>query len=161
MAHDESNQPTLPEQLTAYLDGELDETTGRQVEELIAADPKARDQMQELDQVWGLLNELPRSEADEQFARTTVEMLAIRVGEDLVQRRSAARPIWWLKRIGAGLALALAGFLGVVLVDKAVPRPDDALLRDLAVVENLDVYRNVDNIQYLRQLQEIGWLKDE
>lgn len=161
MVPDENKAAELPEQLTAYLDGELDEASGRQVESMISTDPKVRAQMQDLDAVWGMLDDLPRSEADEQFTRTTVEMLALRAGADLAQRRAGARPIWWLKRVLVAAALVAAGFGGVRLADWLFPRPDDQLLRDLSAIQNIDGYRQVNNIQYLRELQQVKWLHDE
>ncbi|MEX0585756.1 MAG: hypothetical protein WD176_03880, partial [Pirellulales bacterium] len=60
-----ADRSQLKADLVAYLDGELDAETSRELENLLATDPNARDEMQRMEQAWDLLDELPRAEVDE------------------------------------------------------------------------------------------------
>jgi len=72
-------QDALEEQLVAYLDRELDEAASRQVEELIARDPKVQDAVTKLEEAWDTLDQLGRSDVDHMFTRSTLEMVAVAV----------------------------------------------------------------------------------
>lgn len=150
------NRERFPSQedLVAYLDGELDEDATRHIEELLRTNPEVREEVQRLERAWDLLGELPKSEADESFTQTTVEIATIHAERDL-EAELAARPKkrqrqWML----LGAALAVAGFLGVLATQWIWPEPDEDLLRDMPVLEQLDEYNQADNIQFLRRLRD-------
>ncbi len=144
----------LHEQLVAYLDNELDEETSHNVEQMMASNPTVREQILQLQRAWDLLDDLPRAEADERFATSTVELIAgdIQAELDREQREAPLRQrrtwlIW-----GAGFALA--GFLGVLATDFLWPERDAELLRDYAVVQKLDAFRQAGSITFLESLKE-------
>jgi anti-sigma factor RsiW len=142
------------EDLVAYLDGELDEDASRRIEELLRTNPDVREEVQRLERAWDLLGELPKSEADENFTQTTVEIAAVQAQRDLAAEL-AARPrkrrLQWLV---VGLALAAAGFVGVMASQWLWPQTDEALLKDMPVLEHLDEFNQADNIQFLRRLRD-------
>ncbi len=151
----------LGEKLVSYLDGELDAAASSQVEHALAQDSRVRNELQQLERCWDLLDELPRTEVDEDFTRTTVEMIAVRAEQDLavelaeepVRRRRA-----WLLAAGSFLGAAIAGFIAVGVYSD---RDNRKLLQDLPVVENLDQYRQVDDIEFLRALNAKNLLPGE
>jgi len=152
---------SMEEELVAYLDGELDDEASRRIDQLLAADPKVRAALQGLERSWQLLDALDRVEADEGFTRTTLEMVALAAEEDL-QKQQAAIPLRRRRRWligGAGLlTAAAAGFLAAALLR---PNPNQQLLRDLPVLENLDQYRQVDDIEFLWLLDKSGLFSEE
>ena len=147
-------EPDVHELLVAYLDGELDAEAARSVEERLASDPALRMEMQRLDRAWHLLDALETEPVDEQFTRTTLEM-TIAAAEEELQQEQAERPRRQLKRTlllcTAVAAAALCGFLGVRLL---TPDPNRQLLEDLPVIENLEQYRAVGDIEFLRALHQ-------
>jgi len=160
---DESVQPdagapqtSLEEELVAYLDGELDDASSRRVEQRLASDPKVRSALQGLERTWHLLDRLDRATPEENFTRTTLEMVAVAAKEDvdqqqvMVPRRRRRR---WLIGSAGLVASVAAGFLAVLLLR---PSPNRQLLEDLPVLENLDLYRHVDNIEFLQLLDREG-----
>ncbi len=155
------SQPELAQQLVGYLDGELDAQQARQVEEALAADPRVREEVWQLEKSWQLLDELPRTQVDQSFTRSTVEMIALKAEEDLVKVQAQ---IPQRKRraglIGAALLLfaAVAGFFTVATMTE---RADKQLLDDLPIVENLDQYREIENIEFLRMLQSRDFQQPE
>lgn len=154
-------EDALEQELVAYLDGELDAAARSRVEQRLADDETYRQRMQRLDRAWQLLDALPPREADPSFAQTTVEMVTVAAREEVKHTgRTAARRRWLAWAAGAG-AILLAGLMGYRVVDRLTSRQNDALVRDLPVIENIELYRHVDNIEFLRQLDEEGLFAEE
>ncbi len=145
---------SLEAQLVAYLDGELDAQSSRQIEELLAADPEIRRKLQTLERTWEMLEELETTPVDDQFTRTTLEMVAVAAQSDVrksIEEAPQRRRRWWLRGGAVLLAAGLAGFLAVAWM---FPDPNRQLLNNLPLLENLDEYRQVEDIQFLRILQK-------
>jgi anti-sigma factor RsiW len=148
------------EDMVAYLDGELDDQASRRIEELLVANPKVRETLQQLEHTWDLLDELGQGEVDETFTRSTLEMVVQAAAEDARQEQTAvARPLRrWLLVAGAIVAAGLAGFLATALL---WPDPQRQLLQDLPLLENLDQYRQIDNFEFLERLRSEGLFSEE
>ena len=145
------------EELIAYLDGELSADRVAAVEEQLSSNAEVRSDLQQLSAVWDCLDELPRTTVDEKFTSSTVEMVALSAERDLHARRAGA-PRRWLLLASACAVLTLAGYALAVMV---WPNADDRLLIDLPVVANLDLYQQVDNVDFLRRLTgEVTWNED-
>ncbi len=151
----------LEEQFVGYLDGELDAPNAHRVEEALAADPHVREEVWKLEQTWEMLDELPRTQVDESFTRSTVEMIAVRAEQELAQAAQLIpqrrRNAWLLSGTVVACA-AIAGFLSVLVMEQ---RADERLLRDLPVIENFEQYREVGDIEFLRLLRERGFAQAE
>lgn len=145
---------SLDEQLVAYLDGELTPAEREQIEHLLASDPGVRRRLVELERSWELLDELDRPEPDDAFVRTTLEMAAVEAGDDLQATRSQLRALRRRRWLSGLLAAAGAGVAGFLLVAWLQPDPNAALLRDLPVLEHLDQYRAVGDIEFLELLRD-------
>jgi len=150
--HPTEKREQLHEELSAYLDGELNEESRRKLEERLARDPAYRGELQQLQQTWEMLDKLPQAKVDEKFTQTTLEMAAIVAAQETSAGGEQAswldRRRWWLVA-GSAVAALLGGFA----VGRCCwPSPNQALLRDLPVLENLDEYREVHDIDFLRRL---------
>ena len=158
---DPTDDAVLDEQLVAYLDGELDEETSRRIETQIASDPPLRERLKRLGWTWDLLGELERPDADRAFAKTTLEMVAL-AAEDEVRLIESEEPRRRLKRwTWAAAGLVAAGAIGFACVALFHPDPNAQLLEDLPALENLDEYRRVDDIEFLRELQKSGLFTED
>ena len=147
-----ANQGSLEEQLVAYLDGELDDQASRRIEERLASDPEVRDTLEKLEGTWDLLDGLGRAHVDEVFTKSTLEMVAVAASDDVRQEKAEAprrRRRRWLVGSAAMLGACAAGFLAVWLF---WPNPNDQLLEDLPVLERLDQYRQIDDLEFLELL---------
>ena len=148
--HDESS--TSADDLVAYLDGELDEAASRRIEERLAGDAVYRRQLASLERAWDCLDDLPQATVDESFTRSTIEMVAQVAAEDIEQEQAAIparRRTGTMLALAAGVAAILVGFFATAAL---WPDSDAALVGNLPVIENLDVYRQVETIDYLRAL---------
>jgi len=157
---DPTNLDQLDEQLVAYLDGELEPQAARQMENQLAADEYARRRLNQLASSWDLLDQLPRASVDDLFTRTTVEMVAL-VAEDEVAKVQAADPARRRRRwLEGGIATLAAAIVGFIIVAVAMPNQNDTLLRDLSVIKNLELYRDVGSVELLKQFQTANLFTD-
>jgi hypothetical protein len=76
------------------------------------------------------------------------------------QEQSAHRMnrAWWFIGVSCFVATALASHW---LMAMYLARPQEQLLRDLPVIENIELYRNADSVQFIRQLDESGLFDEE
>ncbi|MEX2114835.1 MAG: hypothetical protein WD845_16700 [Pirellulales bacterium] len=143
----------LHEELSAYLDGELDAETVHRIEERLARDTAYHAELQRLERAWGMLDRLPRATVDEAFTKSTIEMVAVAAAEEaaatLAEQPRRRRRQWF----AGAAALLLSTALGFVIGTRIWTDPNEPLLRDLKVVENLELYYQADDIDFLRMLE--------
>ena len=157
------SQPTEPIEvdLVAYLDGELEAAELQRVEDRLSRDPDYRLRLRQLQGTWDLLDELPRSSVNESFTRSTVEMVAVQAEESLQtaqrrERRRQTRPI-----LLSGVAIVGALVASYLVGRFAWSSPDEKLIQDLPVIENLDTYLVADDVEFLKSLQREGLFPEE
>jgi len=148
-------------EMVAYLDGELDVEQVAAVEQRLAADSQYRLRLQQLQQAWDLLDELPRRRADDKFTRSTVEIIVLKARDEADQRAATASWRKWLPT-AAGLllllAVPLAAYFGSMYV---VTKENRQLVRDLPVIEKVNEYRQSESIDFLRMLVKEGLFDTE
>lgn len=142
------------EEIVAYLDGELSGEAGARIERRLASDEDFRQQLQSVERAWTALDDLPMATVDDRFSRTTMSMVIEAAAEEL-QARTRAVPIarrrrWMSTALAASVALAL-GFLAFRL---AWNNPNQLLLADLPVIDNIDIYSQFQNLEFLERLQD-------
>jgi anti-sigma factor RsiW len=155
-ANEQSTEEALDEQIVAYLDGELDREAATQVERRLAEDPAYRARLTKLQQAWDLLDNLGRTEADDDFAHSTVAMVAVKAEGDTVDAVEVARRrrnLVWAGMAALALVAAITAFL---VVDRSLNSENRALVRDLPVIERIDQYTNIDSVEFLQRLQKEG-----
>ena len=147
---------SIDEELVAYLDGELDASAAARIERRLADDAAYRARLAQLQRAWDMLDTLQRSEANDDFARSTVEMIAVKAVDDaktgqmrVVRRRSLA----WAS---IALAVLIAATSGYFLLQWRLDRPNRELVRDLPVIERIDEYHDADSVEFLQQLHQEG-----
>ena len=149
------------EDLVAYLDGELDEASGRRIEKLLAEDPEVRGRLQQLERTWSMLDRLTPVVVEEDFAHTTLEMVTVAAGADLDQKRRDGPGGRYRRWLTSAATLVVAGVTGFLIVALAWPDPNRALLDDLPVLENLDQYEQARDLEFLRMLHQEGLFAEE
>ena len=154
--------PELRADLVAYLDGELDETATLEVERALAASPVIRHEIETLTRTFELLDELPRERVSEGFTETTLATIQVE------QETSKQPPVPWLKRLPRGTiiagwvaAMAASVVLGVLLSDRWGDDESDRLVAELPLVKNLDIYTDLESVEYLRELHKSGLFDDD
>ncbi|MEE8450366.1 MAG: DUF3106 domain-containing protein [Thermoguttaceae bacterium] len=157
MPDDRTNaEPSLEEQLVAYLDGELDAEVSHQIEELLLTEPEVRQTLQRLDRTWDLLDELDRPQLDDRFTRSTLEMVTVAATKDVKEAWADAprrrRRRWAL----TGLGLLVAGLAGFAAVAWWASDRNRQLVHDLPILLDLDSYRQIEDIEFLRMLRDEG-----
>jgi anti-sigma factor RsiW len=150
--------PLSPDQraeLVAYVDGELDESATHEMERVLAHSAEARHEVDMLGRTFALLDTLARPGASSEFtAKTLATLKAERAALPWPQqtwyrnvRRGAVVAVWLV-------GLALSASLGYYAANRLVPRPNRQLIQDLPVIERLDTYSDVHDIEFLRELKK-------
>ncbi|WP_417729834.1 anti-sigma factor family protein [Rosistilla oblonga] len=153
---DDGSHSDLDEQLVAYLDGELEDNQRAALEERLMEDPDCKQRLRTLQQTFDMLDELPRTTVNSDFARTTVEMIAINASQELeiVKQR---RP-WKLTAATVGLIFttAITFLVGVVIVRGYQRQQQSELLEGLAVAEHLRAYSQIKGDADLKFFAELA-----
>jgi anti-sigma-K factor RskA len=142
----------MTEEITAYLDGELSSADRRRVEDRLAKDAIYRAEMQRLERAWRMLDCLPSVAVADSFTRSTLAMVAVAASKE--QEQAAAtlprrRRAW---RMSVVVAVLIAVVTGVKLGRRLWPDPNTVLVRDLPLLEDFDLYRHADSVDFLRAL---------
>lgn len=156
MTNEPANYPDDPatdEQLVAYLDGELDPESTRDLEERLGKDEAVRQKLHQLERAWDALNALPETDVSPQFAHTTLEMIAQRAEKD--QHGMTSR--WFtprVRRVLAGTAaLAVAFALGLFVSTNHGRGENEQVVNELPILDELDAFRRAGDIEYLRMIR--------
>lgn len=151
------------ENLTAYLDGELDEKLAAEIEHKLTRSEVARRDVEIMSRTWDMLGMLPRASASGEFSRKT--MAVAQQAEEPVLLEKAQRLAVGGRRLallaGWGVAICLAASVGYRITNKLIPDDSRLLVEDLPIIENLDNYREVGDIEFLRQLQTSRVFQEE
>lgn len=100
----------------------------------------------EFGEVWDLLDALPRANASEALAATTVDMVAVHL-----RGRRAAGPV---RRLGPLAAVAAALVAGIVAGRVTAPDPDRQILERLPLVKHLDLLREAGSTKFLEAMHQ-------
>jgi hypothetical protein len=152
----EKDGEAIDEQLVAYLDGELDAEARRLIEQRLVEDAAARSRLGDFQRAWDLLDELPSIQTDQSFTQTTVELVATKAAEEAESQQNRLR-LQGRRGLWIGLAvLGAAVVAGYFMIAAVVASSQNRFLRDLAVAENMDLYRHAESIDFLKQLDREG-----
>jgi anti-sigma factor RsiW len=145
---------SIDEEIVAYLDGELDMETAAQVERRLADDPRYNARLNQLQRAWDMLDNLRRSEADDDFVNSTVAMVAVQAEEAAKTQALRAvrrRNFTWLALVAAVLLSMATAFFAL---QQRLSRENRQLVRNLPLIERVDEYGNVDSFEFVKQLQQ-------
>lgn len=140
--------------LVAYLDGELEESAAARLETKLANSATARRELDSLKRTWEVLDFLPMPEATADFSHRTVELLTVQDQRRAVASRSTIDFLRNLSVFMAWLVGLAACFAGGWLALARWPDPNERLIRDLPVIERLDDYQAIPDVEFLRLLHE-------
>lgn len=145
-SHDETDG--WQDELVAYLDGEVSASERERIEQRLADDDAYRSSLVELERSWRMLDRLPTADHDRDFTKSTIAMVTAELTNPETARGPGTSLPWG--KILAGLAAALLGFLAIVMPAR---KSQQSELLDLPVIQNLDLYRYVESLDYLKQIQ--------
>jgi len=164
---DEGAESADTEELVAYLDGELDPKASEAFATRLSLDPKLRAEADALQRAWDILDVLPRPQPSSTFAtRTLSQVIPIPAasGTQVVPYPGQAFPSaalrarrpgagFWLTSAAVVLAAAVGGYFGHrALAPAPKSATPDPPLEDVTLMKNLRLYRNVDDMDYLKKL---------
>jgi hypothetical protein len=152
---DESNTNDAQlEEIVAYLDGALPAEDAARVEQRLGADEAYRRQLQSIERAWSALDELPQTTVDDKFSRTTMQLAVQAATDEWLERTTALPIVRRRRRLSTVLAAVTAAALGFLAFRLAWHDPNAPLLADLPVIDNVDVYSQIENVAFLRSLDK-------
>jgi len=143
------------EDLVAYLDGELPDTKAQQIDQVLARSEVARYEVEALARTWELLDVLPTPKAPPEFTERT--MTTLKVAEVPFDIREQP---WFatLKRVSLVavwvVAISASGWFGYQVTAAWIANPSQQLLQDLPILKKLDLYQEVESIDFLDKLEK-------
>lgn len=138
------------ENLSAYLDGELDDGGTQRIETLLVQSSVARNDVELLSKTYDLLDELPRPDAPKDFLEKTLATAKMeQVKHPISEQQWFITTQQILILSGWTVALVVASVIGFMVTYQYIERPDDALIQELPLIQNLDRYEEVQNVEFL------------
>lgn len=157
---DESAEDGQNELLVAYLDGELDVAQTQDVERRLAEEPQLRRRLHELQKTWDVLDSLPQASTANTFTKSTIELVAREATRE-IRRERRRRPETWIRWSAWTAAGLLAIWGGFQFMRGFQTAPARQLARDLRVIENMELYRAIDSLEFLKELERAGLFVNE
>lgn len=158
---DMSTQQDVPERteseselLVAYLDGELDAQSVRQMEDRLAVEPELREKMTSLEQTWNLLNELETVPADKELVRSTMEVVTLTIEKEVKEDEKILEKRQWFDRLVLVATLLMFGIIGYQLAVLVGIHRQNQLVKDIPIIQNMNMYKEIDSFDFLRALSE-------
>ncbi len=141
------------EMLVAYLDGELEDAARNSLEQKLSSDEALRWRLDQLRSAWDLLDELPVTKPDPNFAQSTIEMVAMSAAElgDPIGPRSSGRRWRWAAWLLVPL-LMLAGYAAV----RGLYRYQERLaIQEVHLLADWDSLKSVGSYEWLEKLTTV------
>lgn len=139
--------------LTAYLDGELDENATRRIESILTSSSVARNDVELLARTYELLDLLPRPTTGKEFTDKTIATAQLENVHQPVIKREWLRPLEQIIPLAMwSFVFLLAACCGYLMTSQWISRPDDLLLEELPLIQKLDLYHEVGSVQFLEEL---------
>lgn len=130
------------EELTAYLDGELDQAAHDRVEARLGTDPEYLALMQQLQHTWDFLDQVPESMPSKSFTETTMELA---IGAETKRRNSASAGAWGLRGVAVLAIPAVLFAISYGVARHKQNQPDRVLLENLSVIDHHPYYTLAKN----------------
>jgi anti-sigma factor RsiW len=169
----EKNDEAQPNELIAYLDGELSGKAREDMERRLSADQNLRREADELKRSWDLLDYLPQAEPSPAFASRTLERLSVaRPAATAARNAVAASPTIthiespgspWPRRLAISAAALVILGIGYLLpgafIKKTLPEltqseMEEQMARDLRVIDHLNLYQHGDEMGFVAGLDQ-------
>lgn len=146
----------IRDNLVAYLDGELDEIGTLEVERTLTESAEIRLEVESLSKTWELLGELPSVEASNEFTERTLASIqtasAPQIPQPVISPQIRQKLLWTSLLTG----IVCSAVFGFWMTNRGIPDQTDSLLKNLPVVQKLDVYEEVGSVEYLKELEQLG-----
>ena len=142
------------ELLTAYLDGELDAKSVRQVEDRLSVEPDLREKMTALEQTWNMLDELETVPVDKELVRSTMEVVTLTIEKEMEAGEKRFKERKWLDRLVPAATLLMFGVIGYQLTALVAIQRKLQFVEDIPIIMNVNMYKEIGGFDFLRALSE-------
>lgn len=149
---DEGPPNHVDQLLISYLDGELDERSSAELEARLATDVPLRDRLREFQRTWDMLDEVRTTQPGDAFVRTTIEIVV-----SSARRKSIRWNRWLIRGVAAIVALIIPFVIAFQSVRSYQNEPYRRFVNDLTFWENMDLYDQVESIEFVQRVRAESW----
>ena len=142
------------ELLIAYLDGELDAKSVRQVEDRLSVEPDLREKMTALEQTWNMLDELETVPVDKELVRSTMEVVTLTIEKELNEGEKHHHQRQWIDRLVLVATLLMFGVIGYQLMTLVGIQRKRQFVEDIPIIMNINMFKEIGSFDFLRALSE-------
>ena len=142
------------ETLVAYLDGELDVQSVRQMEDRLAVEPDLREKMTSLEQTWNMLNELETVSADKELVRSTMEVVTLTIEKELSEDEKQIEQRKWFDRLILLATILMFGVIGYQLATLVGIQRKKQFAADIPIILNISKYKEIGSFDFLQALSD-------
>lgn len=155
---DSSDRPAtqVDQILISYLDGELDERASAELESRLATDVPLRNRLHEFQQTWDMLDEVQTTRPGDAFVRSTIEMVV-----STARKKAIKWDRWLIRGTAAAVALVVPLMIAFQAVRSYQNQPYVQFVNDLTFWENMDLYDQVDSVEFVQRIRSEGWFAPE
>ena len=149
----ERTEPEI-ELLVAYLDGELDVQSVRQVEDRLSIEPDLREKMTALEQTWNMLNELETVPVDKELVRSTMEVVTLTIEKELSAGEKHFGRKKWLDRCILAATLLMFSVIGYQLMMLVGIQRNKQFVEDIPIIRKMNMFKEIDSFGFLETLSD-------
>ena len=145
------------ESLVAYLDGELTEAEKAKFEQELASSPALQEAKRQLEQTWEMLDAWEPADSSHRSTNAFTQVTVSLAAESLTPGKTDTTSPSTGKKRTARLGLLAAAAIAICLIAynataSWLSHQDDVLLDQLPLIVQVDRYRSVDDLEYLRSV---------
>lgn len=154
--HQDVSERTEPEVelLIAYLDGELDAKSVRQVEDRLSVEPDLREKMTALEQTWNMLDQLETVPVDKELVRSTMEVVTLTIEKELSGGEKQIEQQKWLDRLVLVATLLMFGVIGYQLMTLVDLQRKQQFVDDIPIIQKMNMFKEIGSYEFLEALSE-------
>ena len=149
----ERTEPEI-ELLTAYLDGELDAKSVRQVEDRLSVESALREKMTALEQTWNMLGELETVPVDKELVRSTMEVVTLTIEKEMNDGEKHHDQRKWFDRLVLAITLLMFGVIGYQLMTLVGIERKRQFVEDIPIIMDITLFKEIGSFDFLRALSE-------
>ncbi len=146
----------LDQLLICYLDGELDEKAVAELESRLTTDADLRNRLHQFQRTWDMLDEVTTTKPEAEFVQSTIEMVV-----SSARKRRAKWHRWPLRIAVALIAFAIPAIVAWQSARWFQFQPWRQFVAELQFWENVDMYDQVESIEFLERLNTEGLFAEE
>ena len=156
LCEDDADSVPLYEEISSYLDNEMDDEEKKAFETKLAADPNLKAQVDDARATWNVLGSLDNSEPECDLIEPTVNLLNSEAKTELQELEAKEKRNRFALRLGEVAAALIMFLCGYAIFSLFFPDVEQRREKDFRVVARLPLLEAAGSYQFLQELVKSG-----